>query len=106
MDTGIALAKLGEAQRAEPLIAEGLRRETAAQQRRRAFHAFWLATAQLHQGRLDAACHSAGLALDLNASLESPRVTGHVHEFHQRLAPHARAAPVIAFQHRTREILG
>ena len=106
VDTGIALAKLGEAQRAEPLIAEGLRRETAAQQRGRAFHAFWLATAQLQQGRLDAACHSAGLALDLNASLDSPRVTGHVHEFHQHLAPYARAAPVIAFEHRMRETLG
>jgi tetratricopeptide (TPR) repeat protein len=106
VDMGIALAKLGEAQRAEPLIAEGLRRETAAQQRGRAFHAYWLATTQLKQGRLDAACHSAGLALDLNASLDSPRVTAHVHEFHQHLAPYARAAPVIALERRMRETLG
>lgn len=35
----------------------------------------------------------AGLALDLKAFLDSPRVTGHVHEFRQRLAPHDRAAP-------------
>ncbi|MFD7894148.1 helix-turn-helix domain-containing protein [Streptomyces sp. NPDC059743] len=106
VDTGIALAKLGESERAEPLIAEGLRRETGAQQRGRAFHAFWLATAQLQQGKLDAACHSAGLALDLSASLDSPRVAGHVHEFHQRLAPHARETPVIAFEQRMREALG
>ncbi|MFD8965080.1 hypothetical protein ACFV0C_08760 [Streptomyces sp. NPDC059568] len=106
VDTGIALAKLGESERAEPLIAEGLRRETGAQQRGRAFHAFWLATAQLQQGKLDAACHSAGLALDLSASLDSPRVAGHVDEFHQRLAPYARETPVIAFEQRMREALG
>ncbi|MER8086477.1 helix-turn-helix domain-containing protein [Streptomyces sp. NPDC058316] len=106
VDTGIALAKLGESERAEPLIAEGLRRETGAQQRGRAFHAFWLATAQLQQGKLDAACHSAGLALDLSASLDSPRVAGHVYEFHQHLAPYARETPVIAFEQRMREALG
>lgn len=105
VDTGIALAKLGESARAEPLIAEGLRRETGAQQRGRAFHAFWLATAQLQQGRLDAACDSAGLALDFSASLDSPRVSGHVHEFHRRLAPYAREAPVIAFEQRMRDAL-
>lgn len=103
VDTGIALAKLGESERAEPLIAEGLRREAATQQRGRAFHAFWLATAQLHQGRLEAACESAGLALDISASLDSPRVAGHVREFHQGLAPYGREAPVIAFEQRMRE---
>ncbi|MFE4371791.1 hypothetical protein ACFRMN_26855 [Streptomyces sp. NPDC056835] len=51
-------------------------------------------------------CHSAGLALDLSASLDSPRVAGHVHEFHQRLAPYARETPVIAFERRMREALG
>ncbi|MFE2845101.1 helix-turn-helix domain-containing protein [Streptomyces scopuliridis] len=106
VDTGIALAKLGESERAEPLIAEGLRRETGAQQRGRAFHAFWLATAQLQQGRLEAACDSAGLALDLSASLDSPRVAGHVHEFHRRLAPYARESPVIVFEQRMREAVG
>nr|WP_233866965.1 hypothetical protein [Streptomyces sp. ST2-7A] len=106
VDTGIALARLGEARRAEPLIAEGLRRETAAQQRGRAFHAFWLATAQLHQGELDTACHSAGLALDLSASIDSPRVVGHVGEFHRSLAPYAREAPVVTFEQRMREALG
>ncbi|MGP9021178.1 helix-turn-helix domain-containing protein [Streptomyces sp. BR1] len=106
VDAGIALARLGEASRAEPLIAEGLRREKAAQQRGRAFHAFWLASTQLQQGKLDAACHSAGLALDLTASIDSPRVAGHVQEFHRRLRPYACEAPVIAFEQRMREALG
>lgn len=105
VDTGIALARIGESARAEPLIAEGLRRESAAQQRGRAFHAFWLATAQLQQGNLDAACESAGLALDFTASLDSPRVAGHVREFHRHLAPYAREAPVIAFEQNMREVL-
>ncbi|WP_369260148.1 helix-turn-helix domain-containing protein [Streptomyces sp. R35] len=106
VDTGIALARLGEAGRAEPLIAEGLRRERGAQQRGRAFHAFWLASTQLQQGRLDDACRSAGLALDLSATIDSPRVAGHVHEFHRRLTPYAREASVIAFEQRMREVLG
>ncbi|WP_326688943.1 helix-turn-helix domain-containing protein [Streptomyces sp. NBC_01795] len=106
VDTGIALARLGDSARAEPLIAEGLRRESATQQRGRAFHAFWLATAQLQQGSLDAACASATLALDLTASLDSPRVAGHVREFHQRLAPYAQETPVVAFEQKMREILG
>ncbi|MFF1377118.1 hypothetical protein [Streptomyces sp. NPDC058308] len=101
-DTGIALSRLGEATRAEPLICEGLRREKAAQQRGRALHAFWLATTQLQQGKLDAACDSAGIALSLTASIDSPRVTGHVREFHHRLAPYAREAPVIEFERQIR----
>ncbi|MGP3928220.1 hypothetical protein [Streptomyces sp. 8N616] len=106
VDTGIALARLGEASRAGPLIAERLRREKTAQQRGRAFHAFWLATTQLQQSKLDRACHSAGLALDLTAAIDSPRVVGHVQEFHRRLAPYARELPVIAFDQRMREVLG
>lgn len=105
VDTGIALARLGEASRAEPLIAEGLRREHGSQQRGRALHAFWLASTQLKQGKLDAACRSAGIALDLAATVDSPRVVGHVREFHGHLAPYAREAPVIAFEQRMREVL-
>ncbi|WP_455361886.1 helix-turn-helix domain-containing protein [Streptomyces sp. SYSU K21746] len=106
VDTGIALARLGEAARAEPLIAEGLRRERSGQQRGRAFHAFWLASTQLQQGSLEDACSSAGLALDLTAAIDSPRVAGHVHEFHRRLTPYAREAPVIIFEQRMRQMLG
>ncbi|NIY67109.1 hypothetical protein [Streptomyces malaysiensis] len=106
IDTGIALARLGEAPRAEPLIAEGLRREASAQQRGRALHAFWLASTQLEQGKLGDACYSAELALDLSAVIDSPRVAGHIHEFHRRLAPYAREAPVIRFEQRMRDVLG
>ncbi|WP_329401668.1 helix-turn-helix domain-containing protein [Streptomyces melanogenes] len=105
VDGGIALARLGEASRAEPLISEGLRRERATQQRGRALHAFWLASTQLQQGKLDAACRSAGVALDLTAAIDSPRVTGHVQEFRRHLVPYAREAPVIAFEYRMREAL-
>lgn len=106
VDTGIAYARLGEPARAEPLITEGLRRENADQQRGRAFHAYWLATAQLQLGKLDEACTSAGLALDLTATIDSPRVSGHVRELHRRLLPYAREAPVLAFEQRMRDALG
>ncbi|MBT2400227.1 helix-turn-helix domain-containing protein [Streptomyces sp. ISL-100] len=106
VDTGIAYARLGEAARAEPLITEGLRREKASQQRGRAFHAFWLASTQLQQGKLDQACISAGLALDLTATIDSPRVSGHVQELHRQMLPYAREAPVLAFEQRMRNALG
>ncbi|KOG81800.1 helix-turn-helix domain-containing protein [Streptomyces californicus] len=106
VDTGIAYARLGEPARAEPLIAEGLRRENTDQQRGRAFHAYWLASAQLQLGKLDEACSSAGLALDLAAAIDSPRVSGHVQELHRRMLPYAREAPVLAFEQRMREALG
>lgn len=106
VDTGIAYARLGEPARAEPLIAEGLRREATDQQRGRAFHAYWLASAQLQLGKLDEACTSAGLALDLAAAIDSPRVSGHVQELHRRMLPYAREAHVLAFEQRMRETLG
>lgn len=106
VDTGIAFARLGEPARAEPLIAEGLRRENADQQRGRAFHAYWLASAQLQLGKLDEACTSACLALDLTAVIDSPRVSGHVQELHRRMLPYAREAPVLAFEQHMRDALG
>jgi hypothetical protein len=102
VDTGIALAQLGEHGKAEPLIAEGLRRENHEQARGRAFHTFWLASTQLRNGSLDQACTTAGDALDLVTSVDSPRVATHVREFHQRLAGHAGEAPVVAFEARMR----
>lgn len=105
VDTGIAYARLGEAARAEPFIAEGLGRESTEQQRGRAFHAYWLASAQLQQGKLDQACTSAGLALDLTTAIDSPRVSGHVRELHRRMLPYAREAPVLAFEQRMRDTL-
>ncbi|WP_405645707.1 hypothetical protein [Streptomyces uncialis] len=106
VDTGIAYARLGEPARAEPLITEGLRRENADQQRGRAFHAYWLASAQLQLGKLDEACTSAGLALGLAAAIDSPRVSGHIQELHRQMLPYAREAPVLAFEQRMREALG
>jgi hypothetical protein len=105
VDTGIALAQLGEHRTAEPLIAEGLRRENHEQARGRAFHAFWLASTQLRNGSLDQACSTAAKALDLATRVDSPRVAGHVREFHQRLAGHAGQAPVVAFEARMRAAL-
>jgi tetratricopeptide (TPR) repeat protein len=106
VDTGIALAQLGEHGKAEPLIAEGLRRENRDRARGRAFHAFWLASAQLRNGHLDQSCSTVSMALDLATTVDSPRVVGHVREFHARLAGHAREAPVLAFEAKMREAFG
>ena len=57
------------------------------------------------QGKLDEACRSAVLALDLTSAIGSPRVTGHLREFRSRLTPYAREAPVIGFEQRMREAL-
>ncbi|KOT41874.1 NsdA [Streptomyces rimosus subsp. rimosus] len=110
VDTGIAFAQLGKPQEAEPLIAEGLRRENDAQQRGnqqrgRAFHAFWLASTQLRRGDLSQACDAATMALDLASAINSPRVTAHVRDFHAQLRPYAREAPVIAFEAHMRKML-
>jgi tetratricopeptide (TPR) repeat protein len=102
VDTGIALARLGEAARAEPLITEGLRRERVEQRRGRAFHAIWLARTQLQQRKLEPACHSATTALDLASVIDSPRVAGHVRDFQRQLVPYAGEAPVVAFEARMR----
>ncbi|MFI0941244.1 helix-turn-helix domain-containing protein [Streptomyces sp. NPDC021020] len=106
VDTGIALAQLGEHRKAEPLIAEGLRRENHDQARGRAFHAFWLASTQLRNGSLDQSCATASVALDLATNVDSPRVVGHAREFHARLAVHAREAPVLALEAKMREAFG
>ncbi|MEU7205519.1 hypothetical protein [Streptomyces sp. NPDC045470] len=110
VDTGIALAQLGKTREAEPLIAEGLRRENDAeqrgnQQRGRAFHAFWLASTQLQRGDISRACDAATMALDLASAINSPRVTAHVRDFHAQLRPYARETPVIAFEAHMRKML-
>ncbi|MFE2378446.1 hypothetical protein [Streptomyces sp. NPDC059398] len=68
--------------------------------------AYWLAGTQLQLGKLDEACASAGLALDLTAAIDSPRVSGHVQELHRRMLPYAREVPVLAFEQRMRDTLG
>ncbi|MBT2387904.1 hypothetical protein J7E87_00335 [Streptomyces sp. ISL-1] len=105
VDTGIAHGRLGEAATAEPLIADALRRENSANQRGRAFHAFWLARTQLRLGKLDQACQTATEALGPASSVASERVAGHLREFYDELAPHRREPVAVAFESRLREIL-
>ncbi|MGW4671516.1 helix-turn-helix domain-containing protein [Streptomyces sp. NPDC004324] len=105
VDTGIAHGRLGEAATAEPLIADALRRENSTNQRGRAFHAFWLARTQLDQGKLDQACHTATQALKPASAVASERVSGHLREFYDQLAPHRQEPVALAFEARLREIL-
>ncbi|MFE0175145.1 helix-turn-helix domain-containing protein [Streptomyces sp. NPDC059002] len=105
VDTGIAHGRLGEAATAEPLIADALRRENHSNQRGRAFHAFWLARTQLDQGKLDQACHTATQALESASVVASERVTGHLREFYDQLAPHRQEPVALAFEARLRALL-
>lgn len=105
VDTGIAHGRLGEAATAEPLIADALRREAQANQRGRAFHAFWLARTQLDQGKLDQACHTATQALETASAVSSERVTGHLREFYDQLAPHRQEPVALAFEAQLRTAL-
>ncbi|MEV5978909.1 helix-turn-helix transcriptional regulator [Streptomyces sp. NPDC052114] len=105
VDTGIAHGRLGEAATAEPLIADALRRESHANQRGRAFHSFWLARTQLDQGKLDQACHTATRALESAAVVASERVSGHLREFYDQLAPHRQEPVALAFEARLRALL-
>ncbi|MBZ6082743.1 helix-turn-helix domain-containing protein [Streptomyces olivaceus] len=105
VDTGIAHGRLGEAATAEPLIADALRREDHSNQRGRAFHAFWLARTQLDQGKLDQACHTATQALQPASAVASERVSGHLREFYDQLAPHRQEPVALAFEAQLREAL-
>ncbi|MFD3937261.1 hypothetical protein ACFWSF_15350 [Streptomyces sp. NPDC058611] len=105
VDTGIAHGRLGEAAIAEPLIADALAREDPANQRGRAFHAFWLARTQLQRGKLDQACHTAIEALVPAAAVSSERVAGHLREFYEQLAPYREVPAAVAFEARLRAML-
>ncbi|WP_371613980.1 hypothetical protein [Streptomyces sp. NBC_00454] len=105
VDTGIAHGRLGEAAIAEPLIADALAREESANQRGRAFHAFWLGRTQLQRGKVDQACHTAIEALVPAAAVSSERVTGHLHEFYEQLAPYREVPAAVAFEARLRAVL-
>ncbi|ARX87855.1 tetratricopeptide repeat protein [Streptomyces alboflavus] len=105
VDTGIAHGRLGEAATAEPLIADALRREHRANKRGRAFHAFWLARTQLDQGKLEQACQTATQALEPASAVASERVSGHLREFHEDLAPHRDEPVALAFEARLRALL-
>jgi tetratricopeptide (TPR) repeat protein len=103
MDIGIALGQLGDARAAEPLIAQALHSESQSNLRGRAFHSFWLARTQLQGGHVEAACHTAGDALDLSATIDSPRVAAHLQEFRLFLAPFRPFRPVVELDARLRE---
>ncbi|MBP2404001.1 tetratricopeptide (TPR) repeat protein [Streptomyces syringium] len=105
VDTGIAHGRLGEAQVAEPLIADALQREDARNQRGRAFHAFWLATTQLQRGNVDQACSTATLSLETASSVGSERVMGHLRDFQSQLAPYSQQPEAVAFRTRLRAAL-
>ncbi|MFD4985653.1 helix-turn-helix domain-containing protein [Streptomyces sp. NPDC058374] len=105
VDTGIAHGRLGDAELAEPLITDALRREQHSNHRGRAFHAFWLARTQLQRGKLDEACHTATEALTPAAATASRRVADHLREFYGELAPHRREPVVLGFEARLRETL-
>jgi tetratricopeptide (TPR) repeat protein len=105
VDTGIAHGRLGEAATAEPLIADALRREDRTNQRGRAFHTFWLARTQLDQGKLDQACDTATQALEPASAVASERVSGHLREFYDQLAPHRQESVALVFEARLREVL-
>jgi hypothetical protein len=87
------------------LIADALRREDRTNQRGRAFHAFWLARTQLDQGKLDQACDTATQALVPASAVASERVSGHLREFYDQLAPHRQEPVALAFEARLRELL-
>jgi tetratricopeptide (TPR) repeat protein len=102
VDTGIAHGRLGESATAEPLISRALHREPNSNHRGRAFHSFWLATTQLQRGNLDEACHTASRALAAAESVGSERVTGHLREFHELLAPYGKEPAAMAFESQLR----
>ncbi|QSY48112.1 MULTISPECIES: helix-turn-helix domain-containing protein [Streptomyces] len=105
VDTGIARGRLGEADAAEPLVADALRRGHSGNQRGRAFHSFWLATIQLQRGNVDQACHTAANALEIASAVDSERVKGHLREFHQQLQPYWGSPATAEFETRLRGAL-
>ncbi|BAJ29929.1 MULTISPECIES: hypothetical protein [Kitasatospora] len=94
VDTGIALGQLGDADAAEPLIADALTAGPTTNLRGRAFHTFWLARTQLQRHKVELACATVGEALDLATIVESPRVIAHLQEFRHLLEPYSDATAV------------
>lgn len=106
VDIGIALGQLGDVGAAEPLITEALGSEPETNLRGRAFHTFWLARTQLQRGQVEAACRTAGDALNLSATVDSPRVTAHLREFRHLLTPFRSFRPVAELDARLLEVAG
>ncbi|MFC1421518.1 hypothetical protein [Streptacidiphilus cavernicola] len=106
VDTGIALGQLGDADAAEPLIHQALRREPETNLRGKAFHSFWLAKTQLQRRQVEAACDTATEALELALAVDSPRITGHLHEIRPLLTPYHSFRPVLELEERLKEATG
>ncbi|WP_329137347.1 hypothetical protein [Streptomyces sp. NBC_01476] len=106
VDMGIALGQLGDADAAEPLIAQALRGEPETNLRGRAFHSFWLARTQLQRGQVEAACVTASDALNLSTTVDSPRVTAHWQEFRHLLTPFRSSRPVAKLDARLLQAAG
>lgn len=106
MDIGIALGQLGDAGAAEPLIAEALRDEPKTNLRGRAFHSFWLARTQLQRGQVEEACQAGNDALNLSATVDSPRVTSRLRDFRHLLMPFRTFRPVAELDARLAETAG
>lgn len=94
VDTGIAHGRMEEYAAASRLIEDALQVEDQRHSRPRAFHHFWLATAQLGLGELDQACQTATSALMLSLNLGSARTLSHIRDFRDQLAPY-RAEKVV-----------
>lgn len=84
----------------EALRATGGRRTTGTR-----WTPFWLARTQLKLGKLDQACQTATEALEPASSVASERVSNHLREFYDELAPHRREPVAVVFESRLRELL-
>lgn len=105
-DIGIAHARLGEWDAAEPLISAALRREEPSKLRTRAFHSFWLATVQLGQNEVEKACQTATDAVTLASTIGSQRIATHVRDFQSGLVPYARSRAAREYRARISDLMG
>jgi hypothetical protein len=64
-----------------------------------------LATAQLHNGKLEDAAASGGRALDLAARRSSQRSTGQIRALYRQMTPHGAVPAVNEFLERARELV-
>ncbi|WP_257574156.1 transcriptional regulator [Streptomyces sp. JJ66] len=92
---------LGQPGPAQSRAEEALAGHPQTRARRRAIGLLLLADAQAAGRQLDAACHSAGQALDLLAGLRTGRGQEYLDAFHRRLEPFAAEPVVRAFTERS-----
>ncbi|MGW0711868.1 transcriptional regulator [Streptomyces sp. NPDC002643] len=88
---------LGQAEAAARRAEEALVKHPAARARRRAIGYVLLATAQVQQREVEAACHTGLKAVELLGSLRSNRGAEYLEDFQQRLEPFREEAVVREF---------